>query len=157
MKCAFCPSPAVAHGGEHAWSDWMNKLITGKLFRFASFTETGEIRTWRKRKLDAKLPVVCEPCNNGWMSDLENKDAKPAIKDLIVSDKIVKLSPERLKSIARFAFKTAVVADHYSLSGHTQRVCARGKCGGSKLARANPSICGKDRLYTHTSGHRNEP
>jgi len=84
-----------------------------------SFTEKGERRIWIKRKLDTKLPVVCQQCNNGWMSDLENRDAKPAIKDLIVSDKLVKLSPERLQSIARFAFKTAVVADHYSLSGRT--------------------------------------
>lgn len=97
----------------------MNKIITRKRFTFASFKQEGEKREqriWRKRKLDEKLPVVCERCNNGWMSDLENRDAKPAIKDLIVSDKLVKLSPERLQSIARFAFKTAVVADHYSLS-----------------------------------------
>jgi hypothetical protein len=94
----------------------MNSLITSKRFRFASFTEKGEVRTWMKRKLDQKLPVVCRKCNNGWMSDLENNHAKPAIKDLIVSDKLVKLSPVRLHSIARFAFKTAVVADHYSLS-----------------------------------------
>lgn len=118
-ECAFCLSPAVMHGGEHAWSDWMNKLLIKKGFVFLSFTEEAgkrEQRIWRKRKLDEKLPVVCQRCNNGWMSDLENRDAKPAIKDLIVSDRLVKLSPERLQSIARFAFKTAVVADHYSLS-----------------------------------------
>lgn len=97
----------------------MNKIITRKRFRFASFKLEGEKReqrVWNKRKLDEKLPVVCQPCNNGWMSDLENKEAKPAIKDLILSDKLVTLSPERLQSIARFAFKTAVIADHHSMS-----------------------------------------
>jgi hypothetical protein len=119
MQCAFCSSPAVDHGGEHPWSDWMNKIITRKRFTFASFKQEGEKRehrVWKRRKLDEKLPVVCQPCNNGWMSDLENKEAKPAIKDLILSDKLVTLSPERLRSIARFAFKTAVIADHYSMS-----------------------------------------
>jgi hypothetical protein len=113
--CAFCPAEAVKHGGEHAWSNWMNQFITSRKFRFASFNETGKHRTWIRRKLNEKLPVVCESCNNEWMSDLENDHAKPAIKDLLVSDKLIKLSPERLRSIAIFAFKTAVVADHYSI------------------------------------------
>src|SRR5436190_17415875 len=101
-QCAFCPSPAVAHGGEHAWSAWMGRLIVTKGFRLYSFNEHGLQRIWKKRKLDEKLPVVCERCNNEWMSDLENQHAKPAIKDLIVSDKLVTLNPQRLESIAKF-------------------------------------------------------
>ncbi|HEY5176135.1 MAG TPA: hypothetical protein VII95_11290 [Terriglobales bacterium] len=46
------------------------------------------------------------------MSDLEHKHAKPAMAELIVSDKAVLLDPERLKSIASFAFKSTVIADH---------------------------------------------
>jgi len=115
-ECAFCPSPAVAHGGEHAWSDWINRILPDKRFRLLSFSDTGPHHTYIKRKLDVKFPVVCEACNNEWMSGLENDHAKPAIKDLILSDKFVKLSPQRLDSIAKFAFKTAVVADHFSLA-----------------------------------------
>jgi hypothetical protein len=43
------------------------------------------------------------------MSDLENKHAKPAMQDLIVSDSPVKLPPERIRSIMLFAFKAAVI------------------------------------------------
>jgi hypothetical protein len=48
------------------------------------------------------------------MSELEDKHAKPAMKDLILSDSGVLLQAERLKSIANFAFKSAVIADHAS-------------------------------------------
>jgi hypothetical protein len=30
------------------------------------------VRTWRSRDIDMTAKVVCEGCNNGWMSDLEN-------------------------------------------------------------------------------------
>jgi hypothetical protein len=96
--CAFCPADAVSRGGEHAWSAWMGRLIASKGFRLYSFTEEGLQRTYKKRKLDEKFPVVCNECNHGWMSDLENRHAKPAIKDLILSDKLTKLTPERLES-----------------------------------------------------------
>jgi hypothetical protein len=49
------------------------------------------------------------------MSELEDKHAKPAMKDLILSDSGVLLQAERLKSIANFAFKSAVIADHASV------------------------------------------
>jgi len=93
----------------------MGRLIATKGFHLYSFDEHGLQRKWKKRKLDEKLPVVCQQCNNNWMSDLENQHAKPAIKDLILSDKPTTLTVQRLDSIAKFAFKTAVVADHYSM------------------------------------------
>jgi hypothetical protein len=49
------------------------------------------------------------------MSTLESDHAKPAMENLILSDKLVFLTHQRLKSIANFAFKTAAIADHYSL------------------------------------------
>ena len=69
--------------------------------------------------LNRKLPVVCRSCNNNWMSNLEDKHAKPAMADLIVSDKPTSLDPERLKSIANFAFKSAVIADHVRVPDRT--------------------------------------
>jgi hypothetical protein len=46
------------------------------------------------------------------MSDLENQYAKPVIANLILSDKLTTLSAEQAASIAKFAFKCMVVADH---------------------------------------------
>ena len=36
------------------------------------------IGDWVKPKLDWKAKVVCEDCNHGWMSELENGHAKPS-------------------------------------------------------------------------------
>jgi hypothetical protein len=114
-ECAFCTNPAVDKGGEHLWSDWMNKLLSRDPYTITQFDEKGVQRKWMRRKLDLKAPVVCEKCNSGWMSRLENDRAKPAMKDIILSDRLAPLSLDRMKSIASFAFKSAVIADHMSL------------------------------------------
>jgi hypothetical protein len=63
-------------------------------------------------KLDWKAKVVCGPCNNEWMSELENVHAKPSMTDLILGKPGVPIDETRANSIALFAFKTAVVFDH---------------------------------------------
>ena len=109
-ECAFCPAPA--NSGEHLWSDWLNELLPGGK-RFTMRDENKEItRDWVKPDLDWKAKVVCEPCNNQWMSELENVNAKPSMTDLILGESDVPVNQTRANSIALFAFKTAVVFDH---------------------------------------------
>lgn len=112
-QCAFCES--TADSGEHIWSDWFNKILP-KTRGYQFLQETGQgLRRYKARVLNRKLPVVCAKCNNGWMSDMENKHAKPAMEKLVLSDKGAVLSPQQLTSIALFAFKSAVIADHTPL------------------------------------------
>ncbi len=93
----------------------MRELFPSKRFRFIQRNEHGEIiRTWNPPDIDLTAKVVCEPCNNGWMSDLESQHARPAMRDLIVGDKGITVSQSRANSIAIFAFKTAVIVDHMS-------------------------------------------
>src|SRR6516162_2332321 len=81
-ECAFCPSTADLTG-EHLWSHWMDDLFPGKK-RFTSKNEKGEIiKQWEDASLSWKAKVVCRRCNNGWMSDMESKHAKPAMTGLI--------------------------------------------------------------------------
>lgn len=119
IPCAFCPQPAVKKGGEHAFSAWMDRIVDQIFPRqqrnIRMVNSGGRTANWKGASLDMRLPVVCTKCNNEWMSDLEQNHAIPAMKDLILSDKLVSLSPERLKSIADFAFKHAVVADYTSV------------------------------------------
>ena len=75
----------------------------------------GTIKEWRANGLDAKVKVVCEICNNGWMSDLEN-EAKPIVQDMIIGPTEVTLRPTELTLIAALAFKSAVIADHIRLN-----------------------------------------
>lgn len=58
-----------------------------------------------------KAHVVCAQCNSTWMSDVD-QDAQQTMKDMIRWAAWVSLLPRGIQSIAAFAFKTAVVADH---------------------------------------------
>lgn len=71
-----------------------------------------EVKEWEAGSMDHTAKVVCVPCNTGWMSDLESRHAKPAMKQMILSDNPTYLTTEQLVSIAICAFKTAVIGDH---------------------------------------------
>jgi hypothetical protein len=110
--CAFC-SKAAKISGEHIWSQWMRELFPSKRFRFFQRDESGKvIKTWNPHNLDLTANVVCKPCNEGWMSDLERQHAKPAMTALIVGDKGITVSQSQRQLNGAFAFKTAVIVDH---------------------------------------------
>jgi len=110
-ECAFCRSTAKLTG-EHLWSDWMNDLFPGRK-HFTMRDKHGKFsKKWRTAELDWTAKVVCEPCNGGWMSKIENEHAKPAMTDLIRGTGDITISKSIARSIALFAFKTAVVFDH---------------------------------------------
>lgn len=109
-ECAFCPN--VANTREHVWSDWINGLLPGRK-RFNIRNNKREIvKTWSAPELNWKRKVVCDSCNGGWMSRLENDHAKPSLSDLIIGKTGILIDQNRARSIALFAFKTAVIFDH---------------------------------------------
>lgn len=90
----------------------MNELFPGKK-RFTRKNERGEIvAQWVEPHLNWKARVVCKQCNNTWMSQIEAKHAKPAMVGLIRGDMDMPVTPSIARSLALFAFKTAVVFDH---------------------------------------------
>jgi hypothetical protein len=112
-ECAFCPATANL-SAEHVFSEWMDRLFPGKKY-FHNFRAT---KSWASDTLDFKARVVCEKCNNTWMSNIESQHAKPSMTDLMVGKQNVPISQSRAHSIALFAFKTAVIMDHVNPSRH---------------------------------------
>jgi hypothetical protein len=109
-ECAFCPHSAKL-SAEHLWSDWMNALLKGKK-RFVMRDVSGKVKaTWDSTTLDWKAKVVCKKCNETWMSAIESQHAMPALTELIRGDSGVPVTGVRARSIALFAFKTAVLFD----------------------------------------------
>jgi hypothetical protein len=109
-ECAFCPDTANLTG-EHIFSDWMNDLLPGRWD--GTFTSAdGSAKNWSSVGLDLKAKVVCDRCNNGWMSDLEGQHAQPILTPLIEGKSRIPISQSAARSIAVFAFKTAVIIDH---------------------------------------------
>ncbi len=110
-QCAFCP-----HEGklslEHVFGDWLNPLFPGQKI-FTLLSPSGEIvhRSVRDT-INWKAKVVCKKCNETWMSEIENEHAKPTLTPLITGEVDIPITKAKAKSIALFAFKTAVVLDH---------------------------------------------
>ena len=115
--CAFCEDTAVL-SGEHIWSGWMGDILgpnrPGKYVVTDQFGgPDAEMHTGTVGAMDMKIPVVCSACNNGWMSRLETEHAKPVLDPPLRYRGVCFRRPE-IESLAIFAFKTAVIADHAS-------------------------------------------
>lgn len=116
--CAFCNETATM-SGEHVWSAWVGELFgegpgryTFKRFGDGGHQQRGPlIAEWKANEINLKANVVCEPCNNRWMSDVENDHAKPTLRDMVLSSNPVSLLPLGVKSIANYCFLKAVIAD----------------------------------------------
>jgi hypothetical protein len=67
---------------------------------------------WKSSELNLKANVVCKHCNETWMSDIETQHAEPAMSGLILGKRVEAIGARRARSIAIFAFKTTVVANH---------------------------------------------
>lgn len=93
----------------------LEPLTTGFNFR-RRISDTGELSEWSQPTMDQKTKLVCQPCNNGWMNDLEGA-ASAALSEIIRDGTPVSLTTSEVKSLADFAFKCAVVANHMNPDG----------------------------------------
>ena len=85
MKCIFCGGSQVSK--EHIFAKWMKEFLPSEFpktrhiatfnSRFASPTEP-KITFRNGTPRSQKLRVVCEKCNNGWMSQLQ-QETKPIL------------------------------------------------------------------------------
>jgi hypothetical protein len=109
-ECAFCPNTAKL-SREHVISNWINGLFPGGWK--GKFTDRyGQASDWESQRLDWTAKVVCESCNNTWMSDIEEFHAKPTMTPLIQGKINMPIRRSQAHSLALFAFKTAVILDH---------------------------------------------
>jgi hypothetical protein len=109
-QCAFCLRPAKM-SSEHIWSEWMGRLYSGYKGTYRVNWGLGSnAKAWKSKTIDAVAKVVCEPCNNGWMSDIDDA-ASYTMAQMIMYGSRVSLLPLGIESIARFAYKSAVVVD----------------------------------------------
>lgn len=107
--CAFCPH-SVKMSAEHVFPQWMRPLFTDNgIMRFETAQSQWQVRN---APIDWKAKVVCENCNNTWMSRVEDEHGNPILTPLIEGDKVVSIDQAAARSIAIWAFKTAVVMDH---------------------------------------------
>jgi hypothetical protein len=102
----FCGGRPVRN--EHVWPLWFSQLLldntpaTGFWMRHRS----GEI--FYGREITRQIKRFCEPCNSGWMSELENY-SKPILRPLMLSLNRRTLFPATQAMITVWAWKTMLV------------------------------------------------
>lgn len=83
-KCIFC-NKETNFSSEHVFPQWLLRYleIGNEATYFTHANIIGNIKSQRKHSFyNLKNNSICKECNNGWMSELENK-AKEYIIDLI--------------------------------------------------------------------------
>jgi hypothetical protein len=109
-ECAFCDHQGKLTA-EHIVSDWMESLFPGKK-AIRQRLATGKVLTRTASEMDFKAGVVCEPCNTGWMSNIESQYAIPTLTPMITGLSGISIGQAEAVAIASFAFLKAVVIDH---------------------------------------------
>lgn len=90
--CIFCGGTPLSK--EHIWADWLREYIPrtdAKTDHNVSIV-SGFVYEKTKGKVDRpgdphsqRLRVVCQQCNNGWMSEIQNR-VKPNLSKLVVGE-----------------------------------------------------------------------
>lgn len=89
--CIFCGRKGASK--EHVWPAWLSEVLPPRRFPVGSshpISMNGgrQTRGMMERPgdiLSRKLRVVCEPCNNGWMSGVQSQ-AKGCLSKLVLDD-----------------------------------------------------------------------
>jgi hypothetical protein len=107
--CLFCGSTTKL-SYEHVFPKWLRQTgHTGDGWReIIDERSTPTNRIEKGSPFNKKLKVVCAPCNNEWMSELED-DAKPILMEMFNTTGQMVLEAEGQLTLANWAFKTICV------------------------------------------------
>jgi hypothetical protein len=87
-RCIFCGATDRKMSNEHVWPEWITGLLPSEVARemvTLHFTDShqGHVRSFPQRLFQLTVKDVCKPCNEGWMSRLEEA-VKPIISGMLV-------------------------------------------------------------------------
>jgi hypothetical protein len=118
--CIFCGRHPTTR--EHIWADWLAQYVPKTMQKHSSATSTinadrsvsKNSKVWGGDPRSRRLQIVCRPCNNHWMSDLQ-KAAKPILISMIAgkSTKPVVLNLQRQKVLAAWCAMSVICAEYF--------------------------------------------
>lgn len=107
-RCLFCC--AIANSVEDAWPRWITNQFKGKRPAAVQAERAGiRLPSWNVHQPTLKIRCVCDQCNNGWMSRLENR-VQPLLQPLVTGES-GSLDMGGQTEIAIWAVKTAMVLE----------------------------------------------
>lgn len=105
--CLFCSSNADSV--EDAWPLWLGGLFKGERPMPVQAERYGvSLPSWSTYQPKLPIRCVCKPCNNGWMSRLENR-VRPHLEPLLTGPRV--LDADAQTTISIWAVKTAMVLE----------------------------------------------
>jgi hypothetical protein len=112
--CPFCGTKAKLTG-EHIWSDWIRKRYappdkTPLHSTRSNPLGTREQRTYTGKAFRETTKCACAPCNNGWMSRLDDA-VKPYLVPLL-DDERPRLAHKAQMTLARWAILKVVAGEY---------------------------------------------
>jgi hypothetical protein len=105
--CVFCGQRGPLTD-EHVWPDWLSRFLIDEPTSWVSADDQGIERVHTAPMFSRKVKRVCEQCNGGWMSALEN-EARPVLRWLILGRPCV-IAPADARTLAAWLTKTAFMA-----------------------------------------------
>jgi hypothetical protein len=110
-RCVFCGKGEVSL--EDIWPKWMLALLKDRLTTTKVMITRGTENLREAASIETTVKRVCESCNNGWMSVLEEK-AKPLLTPMIMGDNLpVTRTLSELRILATWGLKTYLMLNFY--------------------------------------------
>ena len=127
--CIFCGGRPLTR--EHIWADWFRAYLprtlpfyhSGRIVLNEDNTQTRGSKKMSGDPKSRKLRIVCNKCNNGWMSDLQNA-TKPILTPLLHHQQIT-LSEQRQRQLATWVAMTVICAEYLQPASVSIPVTAR--------------------------------
>lgn len=116
MDCLACGQTSSPATKEHVFSQWLPRELGSPSMSFYRRYGDGSSAPYRQMiNLESfTLKRICQDCNNGWMSRLENL-VKPTMVALMRRERhLDSLAEVEKRALAKWAAKTAIV-DSYSV------------------------------------------
>ncbi|MDB2414187.1 hypothetical protein N9W34_00270 [Rickettsiales bacterium] len=116
--CIFC-NRTRKKSKEHIWPEWMHTFLpiigdannTSEVNTFKWKEQTGAKKLKRQGHLTTKkLRVVCEDCNNGWMSKIES-EAKPILEKILKNEEF-HICAQKQNILALWVTLKSIVGEH---------------------------------------------
>jgi hypothetical protein len=106
--CIFCGNSADSR--EDAWPRWLtDRFQSNELIDVQAQRRGVPLKPWRHRRPELSVRCVCSSCNNGWMSDLENR-VKPLLEPMLDGKRTI-LDFAAQTTIAVWGMKVAMVLE----------------------------------------------
>lgn len=142
-RCIFCSRPRTNKLGEHVWDAWLNRENGKTIFDPGHTYHYGIngalIRDHPSHGLHVTLPVVCDHCNNNWMSDLSNA-AKPLLEPSIRRNVPRDYDIGDIWTLTAFMFLKAAVLDWAAKSSIRQPCISRAACVAFRESLMSPEL-----------------